>query len=105
MRSTQGGRRDGIFRQGSSPLRSVLPGLARYWGVVSLSVPSPDTMGEMAFLSCAISLEGLSQILGPWLWAPGAGAASGSDSCPWLEQPPTHLCTGQRQPGSGAPGH
>lgn len=87
VRSAQGGRGD-VFclRQWSSPLRSV-PGLAHYWGVVALSVPSTDTTGETAFVSCAICLEGLSQILGPWLWAPGAGAASGSDSFPWLEQP------------------
>lgn len=83
------------FRQGSSPLRSV-PGLASYWGVVSLSMPSTVMMGETAFVSRAICLEGFSQIWGPWLWAPGARAASGSDSFPWREQQHGHT--------SGAPG-
>lgn len=73
------------FGQGSSPLRSV-GGLVRYWGIVSLSSPDPDMMGEIAFVNWAICLEGFSQIPGLWLWAPGAGAASGSDSFPQREQ-------------------
>lgn len=78
MRSVQGERGVAYFVLGSSPLRSV-PGLASYWGVASLSVPSTDTMAETVSVSCAICLEGLSQILDPWLWALGAGAASGSE--------------------------
>lgn len=65
-------------------------------------------MGETVFVNCAFCLERLSQISGLWLWAPGAGAASGSDSFPGREQQHghttfPHLCLGRRQPGSGPP--
>lgn len=90
VRSAQGGRRGvACFRQGSSLLRSV-PGLAGYWGVASLRVPSTDMMGGTAFVSCAICLGGLSKILDPWLWASCTGAASGSDSFLQREQQHGH---------------
>lgn len=62
-------------------------------------------MGETAFVSCAICLEGLSQILGLWLWVPGgAGQHLEVIRSHGQSNLSTHLCTGQRQPGSSAPG-